>query len=166
VLQAAAIEVRLANRAYLTLPAGDLDRLWQILHIVNQLLVGGDWSGRAADADLPPHVPIYSCTRAVDLQSFVGLCGLIEGALGRHATDGHLFLFVNKRQDRIKALSWEPCGLTIWYKRLELRTPALPKVAARQACVTIDVAQLAMLLAGVPLDHARRRKRMQHPGSA
>lgn len=114
----------------------------------------------------PTHVPIYYFARPVDLRkSFDGLCGLVESAFGRNVAEGHLFLFVNKRQDRIKALWWEPGGLVISYKRLEQGTLELPQVTAGQAYVTIDAAQLAMLLAGIPLDHARRRKRLQLAGS-
>jgi transposase len=109
----------------------------------------------------PTHVPIYFFSRPVDLRkSFDGLCGLVESVLGRNVTQGHLFLFVNKRQDRIKALWYEAGGLVIWYKRLELGTLELPQATSEHPYLTMDVAQLAMLLAGVPLDHARRRKRM------
>ena len=114
----------------------------------------------------PTHVPIYFHARPVDLRkSFDGLCGLVEAAFGRDVLEGHLFLFVNQRQDRIKALWWQPGGLVIWYMRLEQGTLELPRVTGEQSHVTIDAAQLAMLRAGVPLDHARRRKRMSLTGS-
>lgn len=110
----------------------------------------------------PGQVPIYLCAQPIDLRkSFDGLCGVIESALGRDVLQGHLFLFINKRQDRVKAIWWEPGGLVIWYKRLEQGTLELPKPDGSQTYVTLDAAQLAMLLAGVPLDQARtRRKRM------
>jgi transposase len=110
-------------------------------------------------------VPIYIYARPVDLRkSFDGLCGLVQTVFGRNVTEGHLFLFINKRQDRIKAIWFEADGLVIWYKRLEQGTLELPRVTAGEAYVTLDVAQLAMLLAGVPLDQARRRKRMALAG--
>lgn len=113
----------------------------------------------------PTHVPIYLFARPVDLRkSFDGLCGLVQTAFSRSVTEGHLFLFINQRRDRIKALWWEAGGLVIWYKRLEQGTLELPQVTTEQPHVTLDVAQLAMLLAGVPLDHARRRKRMPLAG--
>ena len=110
----------------------------------------------------PGQVPIYLCAQPIDLRkSFDGLCGVIESALGRDVLQGHLFLFINKRQDRVKAIWWEPGGLVIWYKRLEKGTLELPKPDGSQTYVSLDSAQLAMLLAGVPLDQARtRRKRM------
>lgn len=40
----------------------------------------------------------------------------------RILTDGSLFLFVNRRRDRIKVLWWETGGLTLWYRRLEKGT--------------------------------------------
>lgn len=108
----------------------------------------------------PTQVPIYFHAQPVDLRkSFDGLSGLIETAFGRSVTSGQLFLFVNKRQDRVKAIWWEPGGLVIWYKRLEQGTLELPRVAENQTYATLDAAQLAMLIAGVPLDHARRRRK-------
>jgi transposase len=104
-------------------------------------------------------VPIYFYAQPVDLRkSFDGLCGIVEAEFGRQVSDGHLFLFVNRRQDRLKALWWEDGGLVIWYKRLEQGTLELPR-AGEQAYVTIDAAQLAMLIAGVPLEAARRRRK-------
>ena len=65
-----------------------------------------------------------------------------------------------RKQDRIKALWWEPGGLTLWYKRLERGTFERPRAAEGQAHVTIDATQLAMLIGGVPLasSHTRRKR--------
>ena len=79
-----------------------------------------------------------------------------------NVTDGSLFLFVNRRRDRIKALWWEAGGLTLWYRRLEKGTVELPKPQSDQAHVTIDNVELAMWIAGVSLESAKvRRKRMK-----
>ena len=73
-------------------------------------------------------------------------------------TDGSLFLFINRRRDRLKMLYWDRDGLAIWYKRLESGT--LESIGADgKATVEIDATQLAMLLGGVTLGSARRRKR-------
>ena len=69
---------------------------------------------------LPAETHIYLCTTPIDLRkSFDGLSGLVESVFQRNVVDGHLFLFVNKRRDRIKALWWDRDGLIIWYKKLE-----------------------------------------------
>lgn len=112
---------------------------------------------------LPSGTKIYFCTDAVDFRKgFDGLSGIIESNFQMNVLDGHLFLFVNRRHDRIKALWWEPGGLILWYKRLEQGTFEMPRANPGQTHVTIDATQLAMLIGGVPLASARRRrKRMQ-----
>ena len=68
---------------------------------------------------LPASTPIYLCTEPVDFRKgFDGLTGIVTTSLGKNVTDGSLFLFVNRKRDRIKALWWETGGLTLWYRRL------------------------------------------------
>jgi transposase len=109
---------------------------------------------------IAPAPTIFLHTDATDMRkSFTGLCGLIRGVFGDDPADGSLFLFVNQRRDRIKALWWDGDGFVLWYKRLEQGT--FEVVPARDGAkrVRIDATQLAMILGGVRLDTARRRKR-------
>jgi transposase len=112
---------------------------------------------------IPSGTKIYFCSQPVDFRkSFNGLGGIVESVFEMDVLDGHLFLFVNRRRDRIKALWWEPGGLILWYKRLEQGTFEIPRTSEGQSHVTIDATQLAMLIGGVPLASARtRRKRME-----
>ena len=112
---------------------------------------------------LPNGAKIYFCSQPVDLRrGFDGLSGMVAAVFAMNVLDGHLFLFVNRKRDRIKALWWEPGGLVLWYKRFEQGTFEMPRVSAGQAHATIDATQLAMLIGGVPLASARaRRKRME-----
>ena len=106
---------------------------------------------------LPANTTVYLCVAPVDLRkSFEGLMGLVEAVFQRNVLDGHLFLFVNKRRDRLKALWWDRDGLVIWYKRLERGCFELPRDAAERPHVTLDATALAMLLGGVPLGTPRR----------
>lgn len=111
---------------------------------------------------LPAGTPIYLCTEPVDFRKgFDGLTGIVTTTLGRRVTEGSLFLFVNRRRDRIKALWWETGGLTLWYRRLETGTVELPKADGNQSHVMIDDVELTMWIAGVSLHSAKkRRKRM------
>lgn len=111
---------------------------------------------------LPAGTPIYLCTQPVDFRKgFDGLTGIVTTAMNHSVTDGSLFLFVNRRQDRIKALWWETGGLTLWYRRLEQGTVELPKTSDGTSHIVIDNVELAMWIAGVSLKSARkRRKRM------
>lgn len=108
----------------------------------------------------PTNATIYFCAAPVDLRkSFDGLSGLVESVFQRNVLDGHLFLFVNKRRDRIKALWWDRDGCVLWYKRLESGTFETPAVAPGQSHLTLDATELAMLLGGVSLAGAKRRPR-------
>jgi transposase len=111
---------------------------------------------------LPSAVRVFLCSRAVDMRkSFDGLSGLVQECFGQDLLTGHLFLFVNRRRDRIKVLYFDHDGLAIWYKRLEAGSFQLPD-AGRHDGIELRPAQLAMLLSGIDLHSARQRKRFQH----
>jgi len=106
---------------------------------------------------------VYFCTQPVDFRKrFDGLSGIVESTFEMDVLVRHLFLFVNRRGDRLKALWWESGGLVLWYKRLEQGTFEIPRAEEGEEHVTIDATELAMLIGGVPLASARRRrKRLQ-----
>ena len=53
-------------------------------------------------------------------KSFEGLVGVVERELGQQVESGDLFLFFNRRSDRVKVLWFAGDGLVIWYKRLKV----------------------------------------------
>jgi transposase len=109
---------------------------------------------------LPPQVPVFLCTRPTDMRkSFDALMALAQEHLSRDVLAGGLFVFVNRRRDRIKILVWEGDGLSIFYKRLEAGTFQVPAASARSGGIELDAAELAMLLSGVDLRSVRRLKR-------
>ena len=111
---------------------------------------------------IAPAPTIFLHTDATDMRkSFTGLCGLIRVVFGDDPADGSLFLFVNKRRDRIKALWWDHDGFVLWYKRLEQGTFEVVPPRGGEKRVRIDSTQLAMILGGVRLETVRRRKRYQ-----
>jgi len=114
---------------------------------------------------LPSAVRAFLCTRAVDMRkSFDGLSGLVEECFHQDLLDGHLFLFVNRRRDRIKVLYFDHDGLAIWYKRLEVGGFQVPDAGDRDG-IELEAAQLAMILSGIDLETARRRKRFRPAAS-
>src|SRR5262249_43416166 len=94
-------------------------------------------------------------------KSFDALSALVQGSLGLDPLSGHLFVFVNKRRDRIKVLYWDRDGLAVWAKRLERGTYRLPDTTASR--IEMTSAELAALLAGIDLNTARRRDRYSRP---
>jgi transposase len=60
-------------------------------------------------------------------KSFDGHCGIIEAHLGETVESGHLFLFFNRRRDRVKILYFTGDGLVIVYRKLEAGTFETPR---------------------------------------
>ena len=113
---------------------------------------------------LPESVRIYLATSPTDMRKgFDGLSALIEHELGEDVYSGHLFVFVSRRGDRVKILTWERGGFVLWYKRLERGQFKRPRISARQKSVALDAGQLAMLLEGVDYSKVRRGRRWRPP---
>lgn len=109
---------------------------------------------------LPPTVKIFLSTAPADMRkSFDGLAALVEHVLQEDPLSGHLFVFRNRRGDRVKLLYWDRDGLCIWYKRLEEGTFRFPAPEEGQTSVTVSAAEWAMLLDGVDFTQVRRGKR-------
>ena len=109
---------------------------------------------------LPHPVRVFLHTPATDLRKgFDALSGLVTTAFGQDPTSGHLFLFVNRRRDRIKILYWDRDGLAIWYKRLESGSFQIPPTCTKAASLEMTSTQLALILSGIDLGSARQRKR-------
>jgi len=106
---------------------------------------------------LPPSVEIYLAAGATDLRRSVdGLRGVVERSLGRDPYSGHLFVFRNRRGDRLKILVWDQSGFWVLYKRLEKGTFAWPE-RGETGEIAIRGSDLMLLLSGV--DPSRVRKR-------
>ena len=114
---------------------------------------------------VPSNVRVYLCTIATDMRkSFDGLHTLVLQVFKSDPLDGHLFLFVNRRGDRLKMLWWDRDGLALFYKRLEAGTFQLPVASDDTQGVEIDSTHLAMLLSGIDVQSAKRRKRYSRAG--
>ena len=89
----------------------------------------------------------------------------MTSVFGRDVFEGHLFLFFNRRRDRVKALWWDRDGLAIFAKRLEKNRYELPRGASDQTGLEIDATTLSLILNGVELTSVRRRPQYQRPPS-
>lgn len=102
---------------------------------------------------------IYLAAGATDMRrGFNGLQGQVTSVLEQDPLSGHLFLFVNRRGDKLKILYWDQDGLAIWYKRLESGSFQIPTAKPDQTHVEIKSDELMMLLRGIDLSSKRRKR--------
>jgi transposase len=105
-------------------------------------------------------VRIFVCLTPIRMQfSFDTLMGLAQETFNQDPLSGHLFLFFNRKRDRIKILFWDVDGFCIWYKRLEVGAFQLPVATEGDHGVELNSRQLTQLLEGLDLRNGRRRRR-------
>lgn len=111
----------------------------------------------------PGTLNIFLCLQPTDMRrGFDGLMRMAEEHLQQNVLAGGLFVFLNRRRDRVKLLYWDGDGLAIWYKRLEQGTFELPAVSEEATRLHLSSTELAMLLGGMQLAGAKRRRRYRH----
>ena len=65
---------------------------------------------------IPLQLRVFLCTQATDMRkSFDGLDALVRHVLQHDPLSGDLFVFLNRRHDRVRVLYWEGDGFVIWY---------------------------------------------------
>lgn len=91
---------------------------------------------------------VYLHRASIDMRKQIdGLAALVEGVLKENPFSGSLFVFINRRRDKLKMLVWDSSGFIVWYKRLEREKFAWP-VRANETVVTLTGEQLHFLLEG------------------
>ncbi len=107
---------------------------------------------------LPPTVRVYVATEPADMRkSFDGLSIAVTSILALDPTSGHLFCFFNRRANQVRVLFWDRTGYCIYAKRL---------ARGGSAVVQVDAAELSLVLEGIDLAGAHRRRRFRLPPTA
>ncbi len=105
--------------------------------------------------EIPSSLSIYLAVEPVDMRKqHDGLSAWVHDQLNMNPLADNLFVFRNKRGDRIKCLYWDRQGLALWYKRLEKGTYKWPKKNEKQMCLTSQ--ELKLLLDGVDISKLKR----------
>jgi len=100
---------------------------------------------------------IFLCREPVDFRkAHDGLTAIIRDQLGEDIFAGGVFVFLNKRRDRIKLFEWDRNGLWLHYKRLEKWTFKWTPVGTSNT-VVMSRAELSMLLEGIDLKAGKFR---------
>ena len=96
---------------------------------------------------------VYIATEPADMRkSFAGLYALAVNVLKEQPEDGALFVFTNKRRNRVKILNFDGTGLWVMIKRLEKGTFSWPKgIGTEKGKLELSPEALALLLDGVDM---------------
>lgn len=110
---------------------------------------------------------IYVYTPVTDMRKGInGLSGIVRSEFAGDPTDGSLYLFINRRRDRLKILHFDGGGFWLYYRVLESGTFEELSSQGDSCRLRMDTTQLSMLLSGVSLKASqRRRKRYSHQGA-
>jgi transposase len=105
---------------------------------------------------------IYVATGATDMRlSFDGLYSLVIGQIRQSPQSGHLFLFANKRKDRMKIYFYDGSSAWVCARRMEQGRMRWPGSA--DGHVQLTQAEFAMLLGGIDLAETKKRKWLRQP---
>lgn len=112
---------------------------------------------------LPLGTRVLVARSAVDFRkAHDGLVAVVRVALREDPLAGDLFVFFNRRRDRIKVLVWDRNGFWLHYKRLEQGTFKLDVKPDASRC-EISRAQLSMLIEGIDLQKRKIRQPLSRP---
>ena len=95
---------------------------------------------------------VYLYSKPVDTRKQAdGLSAIVEQQMQRQVFSKSLFVFINKRKDKLKILCWEKNGFVVWYKRLEKERFRWCGTDNEPCCLTVK--ELNWLLDGAPQVH-------------
>ena len=110
--------------------------------------------------NLTNEIRIFAYTGVTDMRKgFDGLSGIVREEFQSDPTDGSLFIFINRRRDRMKLLYFDGGGFWLYYRLLESGTFEELKSAQGSCQLQMDATELSMLLSGVALVASQQRRK-------
>jgi len=104
---------------------------------------------------VPSGLKVFVAQGGLDMRkSFAGIVSLIQSEFKKPANSGHLFVFFNRRADKVKLFYWDRNGFVQWYKQLEEGQFRPPRLT--QKLYELSVSDLTLLLEGIDLSHRQR----------
>jgi transposase len=105
---------------------------------------------------------IYVATGKTDMRlGFDGLYGLVIGQWQENPQSGHLFLFSNKRRDRMKILFFDGNSLWVCARRMEQGRLHWP--VSEDGRVQLSREEFALLIGGIDLSKTKKRQWYRKP---
>ncbi len=111
-------------------------------------------------------VEVYLYRGVVDMRKSIdGLSAIVEQELGLSPFTAALYVFCNRRRDKIKVLYWERAGFVLWYKRLEKERFPWPRREADDV-VQMTGRELNWLLDGIDLFRVKPHEDLSYTSAA
>lgn len=103
---------------------------------------------------------VYLAAGSTDLRKSIdGLAVIVQEGFQLDPFSSSLFVFCNRKRDKLKILHWEHNGFWLYYRRLEKGLFQWPNTGEKQA-LAITHRQLNWLLDGLPLDQKGAHKKV------
>lgn len=107
---------------------------------------------------------VYVHREPVDFRKSInGLSVIVETEMGLSPLSGALFVFCNRKRDKLKLLYWDRSGFALWYKRLEKEKFKWPR-RWPDAVITLQEEQLHWLLSGLDITRMQPHEVLQYTG--
>jgi transposase len=105
---------------------------------------------------------VFLCREATDMRKSIdGLSVVVQQEMGKNPFDRALFVFCNKKRDRLKVLYWNRTGFAVWFTRLEKERFFWPKKDENEV-VEITRDQLRWLLEGYQHWRMKPHKKLKY----
>jgi transposase len=107
-------------------------------------------------------VPVYLHRAPVDFRKAInGLSLIVDNAMDISIFDSGLFVFCNKKRDKLKVLYWDKTGFCLWHKRLEKDKFMWPK-KHNESVVHWSTEQLNWLLRGFDVSQIKAHNPLKY----
>lgn len=107
-------------------------------------------------------VAVYLHRLPVDFRKSInGLSVIVEQAMGLSPLSGAVFVFCNRKRDKLKVLYWDKSGFALWYKRLEEQKFPWPR-AWPDEVIELTEQQFHWLLSGIDITRLRPHKTLHY----
>lgn len=111
---------------------------------------------------LGSHIRYFYFGKVVDMRKgYYGLSGLVRNEMKHDVLSGDVFVFMNKRYNKIKLLQWDKDGFALYEKHLEKGTFERPANGHGNNDILLTYIQLQHILQGVILQSVRQKKRYE-----
>jgi transposase len=108
------------------------------------------------------HTRVYLAAGATDMRKQIdALAALVQDVLEQDPFSNCLFVFCNRRRDKLKILYWQHNGFWLWYRRLERERFGWPRGEEDSACVEVSSRELRWLLDGLDIRHVQGHRKVR-----